>query len=78
MINPWKILGKVAKYLIVIVLTGLLWMLGGSMVTEKDTLAVIGGFGVYFAILAMWVIVIAKEVNSMAEKVMDTEDESEQ
>lgn len=78
MINPWKILGKVAKYLIVIVLTGLLWMLGGSMVTEKDTLAVIGDFGVYFAILAMWVIVIAKEVNSMAEKVMDTEDESEQ
>ena len=78
MINPWKILGKVAKYLIVIVLTGLLWMLGGSMVTEKDTLAVIGGFGVYFAILAMWVIVIAKEVNSMAANVMETEDESEQ
>ncbi len=45
MINPWKIIGKVAKYLIALVLTMLLWNLGGSMVTEKDTLAVVGGFG---------------------------------
>jgi uncharacterized membrane protein len=75
MINPWKIIGKVAKYLIAVVLTMLLWNLGGSMVTEKDTFAVVGGFGVYFAILAMWVIIVAKEINAAAKKVMDTEDE---
>ena len=76
MINPWKIIGKVAKYLIALVLTMLLWNLGGSMVTEKDTFAVVGGFGVYFAILAMWVVLIAKEINSAAKKVMDTPEET--
>ena len=54
----------------------LLWNLGGSMVTEKDTFAVVGGFGVYFAILAMWLVLIAKEINSAAKKVLDTPEET--
>lgn len=71
MINPWKIIGKMAKYLIAITLTVLLGTLAASCMNEKDTLTFLGGVGICFAIVAGWVVLIAKEVNAYMAKTED-------
>jgi len=69
MMNPWKIIRKMVKYLIAITLTVLLGTLAASCMNEKDTLTFVGGVGICFAIVAGWIVLIANEVNAYMAKV---------
>ena len=74
MINTKVIIKKLAKYVIAVLITMYAWGLAGTAVSAKDDLAVVGGLAIYFAIVAGWIVLIARETNGATKKVADTPD----
>jgi hypothetical protein len=62
-INTTAVIKKLTKYVIAVLVTMYAWGWAGAAVSAKDNLAVVGGFTLYFLIVAGWIVLIAEEVN---------------